>query len=135
MANPKKGIDFLLKDGTASGGTTIAEMRATSFTINGSPVDVTNKGSSGYRTLLAGAGVTSMSVSASGVLGDDDIFTTLNTRCLTKTLNAYGLVFSDTDYIDASFQVTSVTMGGVHDGEQTWEITLESSGTITQTAA
>lgn len=130
------GNDFLLKDGTSgTAGTTIAAMRATSFNIQGAMIDVTTKDSSKMRTLLDGGGVKSMSISASGVLTEGVTFDDLLTRVKSGTLMPYGLNFGDGDKIDASCQITSVTAGGDHDAEQTFEATFESSGSITITTA
>lgn len=130
------GNDFLLKDGTSgTAGTTIAAMRATSFNIQTATIDVTTKDSAKFRELLGGGGVRSMSISASGVLTDGVTFDNLLTRVHSGTIVAYGLTFGDSDAINASFQITSVTAGGDHDAEQTYDVTLESSGSITITTA
>lgn len=130
------GNDFLLKDGTSgTAGTTIAAMRATSFSYNTGTIDVTTKDSSKFRTLLDAGGVRSMSVTASGVLTDAVGFDNLLTRVASGTLMAYGLLFGDADSINASFQITSVTAGGANDAEQTFDVALESSGSITLTTA
>jgi TP901-1 family phage major tail protein len=67
----QKGKDVLMKINT-SGSTyvTIGGLRSTSITLNDEAVDITNKDSLGTRTLLAGAGVNSISVSGSGVFTD-----------------------------------------------------------------
>ncbi len=131
----QKGRDFLLKVGTASGGTTVAGMRTTSLTVNGETVDVTNKDSAGARTLLAGAGVSSMSLSAAGILSGSAQATTLLGYSLDRSLNAFGIIFDNGDAIDGSFQVTQYQAGGEYNKEQTFSITLESSGALTVTAA
>ena len=64
----EKGSAFLLKVG--NGGSpptyqTVAGLRTTQLSVNGDPVNVTSKDSGGWRELLSGAGV--RSVSASGL--------------------------------------------------------------------
>ena len=69
----QKGSAMLMKVGNAGSPetfTTIAGLRSTSLTVNNESVDVTNKDSSNNRTLLAEAGVQSISVSGSGVFTD-----------------------------------------------------------------
>ena len=74
----QKGSAFLLKDNSTGTPATIGGLRSTSMSINGEMVDITTKdtavfvsgGSDIGRTLLAGAGIRSMSVSASGVFTD-----------------------------------------------------------------
>lgn len=131
----QKGRDFVLKVGTATAGTTVAGMRTTSLTVNGEIVDVTNKDSAGARQLLAGAGVSSMSISAAGILSGSAQATTLLGYALDRSANAFGLVFDNGDTIDGNFQVTQFQAGGEYNKEQTFSVTLESSGTLTVTAA
>jgi hypothetical protein len=65
----EKGSAFLLKVG--DGGAppvyaTVAGMRTTQMSVNGEAVNVTSKDSGGWRELLSGAGVRSISVAGSG---------------------------------------------------------------------
>ena len=66
----EKGSAFLLKVG--NGGeppvfATVAGMRTTQMSVNGEAVNVTSKDSGGWRELLSGAGVRSVSVAGSGI--------------------------------------------------------------------
>ena len=131
----QKGRAFLLKDGSASAGTVIAAMRVTRFAINNQMVDVTTKDSNGLRMLLAGAGATSMQISAQGVLDAAAQSTTLINRCLAGSLDAYGIVFDGGGSIDANCQLTGFEAEGQEGDAQTYSLTLESSGAITVTAA
>jgi TP901-1 family phage major tail protein len=131
----QKGRAFLLKDGSAAAGTLIAAMRVTRFAINNQTVDVTTKDSNGFRALLAGAAAASMQISAQGILDANAQATTLINRCLTGSIDAYGIVFDNADKIDASCQLTSFEAEGSEGDAQTYSLTLESSGTITVTAA
>ena len=66
----ERGSAFLLKigDGAASPSyATVAGLKTTQLSINGDAVAITNKGSGGWRELLSGAGVRSVSVAASGI--------------------------------------------------------------------
>ena len=81
----QKGSAMLMKVGNGGSPetfTTIAGLRSTSLTINNESVDVTNKDSSGKRTMLAAAGVQSISVSGSGVFTDAASETTVKTLSL-----------------------------------------------------
>ena len=135
----EKGRLLLIKRGDGGGPeafTTVAGLRESSFTLNGETVDVTNKDSAGWRTLLAGAGTTSMSVSGSGVFEDNDTtYISLETAAAAKTLDNYEIVFESGDKWAGAFQVGSVGRAGSHNGEVSYDLTLESSGAITFTAA
>src|SRR5437870_12794363 len=66
----ERGSAFLLKigDGAAPPAyATVAGLKTTQLAINGDAVAITNKGSGGWRELLSGAGVRSVSVAASGI--------------------------------------------------------------------
>lgn len=129
------GRSFLLKDGTAAAGTTLVGARATSISVNGAQVDATTKDSNGMRELLAAGGVASLTITASGLLQGNAQATTLIARAVARSLDAYGIVFDNGDRIDGSFQLTRFEAGGPHDDAQTYDLTLESSGAITVTAA
>lgn len=129
------GRAFLLKLGTAAGGTTIAGMRTTSFSAGGEAVEITNKDSDGWRELLAAAGTRQMSISASGVLSGNGQATTLLGYVTARSINAFGIVFDNGDTLDGAWQMTQFQAAGEHNGEQTYDVTLESSGPVTVTPA
>lgn len=128
----EKGLLFLLK----LAGVAVAGMRTTSMTLNGEEVDITNKDStSQWRELLAGAGMVSMSISASGVFIDDSNVITIRGYAVARSLNSFVLEFESGDTYTGSFQVTSFENAGEFNGEVTYSISLESSGVITYAAA
>lgn len=114
--------------------TTVARLRTTEVSIDGETVDITNKDSGGWRELLPEAGTTSMSISAEGVYeGDASTQNNLELRAIAKTLHNYQLL--DGDFIlEGAWQVANFTKGGEHNAEQTFSVTLESSGVITRAA-
>ena len=128
----EKGLSFLLKlAGTAIGG-----MRSTAMTINGEEVDITNKGSTGqWRELLAGAGVVSMSISASGVFIDNNNVITCRGYSIGRTLNEFVLEFESGDTYTGDFQIGNFEHAGDYNGEVTYSMTLESSGAVVFAAA
>jgi TP901-1 family phage major tail protein len=111
--------------------TTIGGLRSTSLTINNESVDVTNKDSSNQRTLLAAAGVQSISVSGSGVFTDAASETTMKTNVLADTIDNYQFLVPDFGTFTGGFQVTSVEYAGEYNGEVTYSMSFESSGAIT----
>ncbi len=134
----KKGKLFLLKagDGEATETfTTVAGLRSTGLTINGESVDVTDKDSSGNRELLDGGGITSMSISGSGVFKDDTSQVGVEAKCVAKSLDNYQIVFDGGRSYEGAFQVTSVEYAGEYNGEHTYSLSLESSGSVTITAS
>ena len=132
-SSTKTGRSLLLYDGLSS-TTLIAAMRSTSFTIQGAAVDVTDKSSSGqYRELLAGAGVVSVSISAKGLLSGAAQTQTLVTRALSRSVDNYRIVFDNGDILEGSFQLVQFEAAGDYNGEQTYQLSFESGGSLTFT--
>ena len=132
----QKGADLLLKINT-SGSTyaTVAGLRSTSITLNDEAVDITNKDSGGIRTLLPDAGIFSMSVSGSGVFTDEASEETLRAAMNATSFKNFQLILPNLGTYQGAFMVASLEYSGEHNGEVTYSVTLESSGTITYTAA
>tara|TARA_R110000751_G_scaffold139246_2_gene242912 strand:+ start:24 stop:455 length:432 start_codon:yes stop_codon:yes gene_type:complete len=140
----QKGSAFLLKDNSTGSPTTLGGMRSTSMSINGETVDVTNKDSSTFtgtagddigRLLLANAGIRSMSISASGVFIDSASENTTRATAFSGDAVNYDLIFADTSSCKGSFIITSYERAGEYNGEETYSLSMESSGTITYTNA
>lgn len=133
MANAQKGSDFLLKDGTGTGATTIAALRSVAFSIDNKSIDVTTRDSSGIRELLGSAGVSSMQVQANGIFSDATDITNIFTRALNKSNNLYSVVWGNGDKYEGQFQVAKAQAAGEYDGEQTYDLTLDNAnaGTFT----
>jgi TP901-1 family phage major tail protein len=127
----RTGRTLLIYDGTGTGTTVIAAMRATSFTIQGGSVEVTDKSSPGqYRELLAAAGVVSVSVSAKGLLSGSTQSQTLVTRTITRTVDNYTLAFDNGDLLAGPFQIVQFEAAGNYNEEQTYQLSLESGGSL-----
>ena len=130
----QKGSAMLMKVGNGGSPetfTTIGGLRSTSLTINNESIDVTNKDSSNNRTLLAAAGVQSISVSGSGVFTDAASETTIKTNVLADSIDNYQFLVPDFGTFTGGFQVTSVEYAGEFNGEVTYSMSFESSGAIT----
>jgi len=133
-----KGRELRIKVRTSTGPDVFAVVggiRTESMTINSETVDVTDKDGNGWRELLEGAGITSMSLKGSGVVSDDTVFTDhimaavmANTHVVLKIESGLGDVWQGT------FAVPSAERAGEYNKEETFSITLESAGTITYTA-
>lgn len=128
-----KGRTLLLKVGSGGSAVTVAAMRTTRFVVNGETVETTNKDSAGMRTLLDAAGVAKLTISASGLLSGSAQTTDFITKTLNRTIDAYRLEFDNGDVIEGSFQTTQFEAAGDYNGEQTYALTLESSGTLAVT--
>jgi TP901-1 family phage major tail protein len=130
----EKGSAFLLKVG--NGGApptfaTIAGMRTTQMSVNGEAVNVTSKDSEGWRELLSGAGVRSVSVAASGIFTGSAAEGRLKSNALGGLLDDYELSFESGERMRGRFLVTRLDYAGDYNGERTYALALESSGAVT----
>jgi TP901-1 family phage major tail protein len=129
----EKGSAFLLKVG--DGGAppafaTVAGLRTTQLSVNGQAVEVTSKDSGGWRELLSGAGVRSVSVSGAGVFTGSAAEARLRGSALTGALDDYRLSFEGGDSMTGRFLVTRLDYAGDYNGERSYTLTLESSGEV-----
>jgi TP901-1 family phage major tail protein len=129
----EKGSAFLLKVG--DGGSppvyaTVAGMRTTQLSVNGEAVNVTSKDSGGWRELLSGAGVRSVSVSASGIFTGSAAETRLKANALAGLIDDYELSFESGERMRGRFLLTRLDYAGDYNGERTYGLALESSGAV-----
>jgi TP901-1 family phage major tail protein len=131
----QKGKDLLLKvhDGTAF--VTVAGLRATRLSVSNETVDITNAESVGrWRELLAGAGVRRVSISGRGLFRDVAADLTLRQYAFDGTIATVQIIIPSFGVVEGAFQVTGLDYAGEHDGEVTYDISLESAGALTFTA-
>jgi TP901-1 family phage major tail protein len=129
----EKGSAFLLKVG--DGGAplayaTVAGLRTTQLSINGESVVITSKDSGGWRELLSGAGVRSVSVSAAGVFTGSAAEARVKANALAGVLDDYRLAFESGETMTGRFLVTRLDYSGDFNGERTYTLSLESSGAV-----
>jgi TP901-1 family phage major tail protein len=129
----EKGSAFLLKVGNGAVPpvfTTVAGLRTTQMSINAETVVVTNQGSGGWRELLTGAGVRSVSLSGSGVFTGSTAETRVKANALAGIIDDYQVSFESGETVTAKFLITRLDYAGDFNGERTYTMALESSGTV-----
>ena len=129
----EKGGAFLLKVG--DGGSpvayrTVAGLRTTQLSVNGEAVAITSKDSGGWRDLLSGAGVRSVSVAAAGVFTGSAAEARIKASALAGTIDDYRLSFESGDSMTGRFLVTRLDYAGDFNGERSYTLSLESSGAV-----
>ncbi len=112
---------------------TLGGLRTKSVAINNEQVDISNADSGAWRKLLAGAGIRSVSISASGVFDDATAIDDMEGYALDGTIQDFQITWPDGDQWDFKAQVASFTYAGEHNGEQTYDVSLESSEAVTLT--
>lgn len=129
----QKGSAFLLKlaDGSSPPAyRTVAGLRTTQMSINGDTVVVTSKDSGGWRELLSGAGVRSVSVSASGIFLGTAAEEQIRANALAGLLDGYELSFEDGQRLRGKFLIQRLDYSGDFNGERNYAVNLESSGPV-----
>lgn len=129
----EKGSAFLLKVGDGEvplAFTTVAGLRTTQMSVNGEAVVVTNKDSGGWRELLSGAGVRSVSVSGAGVFTGSAAETRVRGNALAGQIDDYELSFESGERMRGRFLVTRLDYAGDFNGERSYTLSLESSGLV-----
>jgi TP901-1 family phage major tail protein len=113
--------------------TSVAGMRLTDVTLNGSPVDITNKGSGGWQEMLPGAGVRSANLSASGIM---DTNTLAPMQKLMQSALQGGtfvdacIVSGSGDKLFGTWAVDTFKRTGNYNEAETFELTLKSHGPV-----
>ena len=129
----ERGSAFLLKIGDGAsppGFTTVAGLKTTQLSINGDAVAITNKGSGGWRELLSGAGVRSVSVAASGIFTGSAAEVQVKGLALSGDLESYQLSFESGEQMQGQFLITRLEYAGDFNGERNYTLALESSGEV-----
>ena len=130
----EKGSAFLLKVGNGAQPpvfATVAGMRTTQMSVNGEAVNVTSKDSGGWRELLSGAGVRSVSVAASGIFTGSAAEVRVKSNALAGLVDDYELSFESGEKLRGRFLVTRLDYSGDYNGERNYALSLESSGPVT----
>lgn len=133
----QKGRDFLLKiDATGTGSfTTVAGLRSHALTFNAETVDASSQESAGqWRELLAGAGLKSAAIRGAGIFKDAASDATIRGYFFDGTIRDWQVVVPSFGIIQGPFQIASLELGGRHDGEVTFELSLASAGLLAFTA-
>lgn len=129
----EKGSAFLLKVGNGAEPpvfATVAGMRTTQMSVNGEAVNVTSKDSGGWRELLSGAGVRSISVAASGIFTGSAAEIRIKSNALAGLIDDYELSFESGERLRGRFLVTRLDYSGDYNGERNYALSLESSGAV-----
>ena len=129
----QRGKDLLLRCDAAGSGVfeTVAGLRTRRIAFNAETVDVTDAESAGrWRELLGGAGVQRAALSGAGVFKDAASDASVRQIFFDGRIAAFQAVIPDFGRITGPFQVTALEYAGEHNGEVSFELTLESAGAL-----
>ena len=134
----QKGKDLLLKidrDGLGD-FETVAGLRSRTLAFNAETVDVTHQESAGqWRELLAGAGAKNARITGAGIFKDAASDEAIRGVFFNGQIRDWQVVVPDFGTVEGPFQIAVFELAGRHDGEVAFELSLESAGELTFTAA
>jgi TP901-1 family phage major tail protein len=128
----QKGKDLLIKIADGAGFTTVAGLRTRRLAFNAEIVDVTDAESANrWRELLDGAGVKRASLSGRGLFKDAASDELIRAAFFNGAIEDYQVVIPDFGTVAGAFQIVSLEFAGEHNGEVTFDLSLESAGELT----
>ncbi len=131
----QKGKDLLVKMYDGASYVTVAGLRSRKIAFNAELVDVTHAESvDRWRELLAGAGVKRASLSGRGLFKDGASDALVRQAFFDGAVNACQVIVPDFGTIEGQFQISGLEFSGEHNGEVTFDISLESAGALAFTA-
>lgn len=133
----QRGLEMLLKVDSDGTGTyvTMAGIRTASVTFDSQTVDITSQDdTSRWRQLLANAGVKSFAATGEGVFKDAAADAVVKNYIVNGTIRNWQIIIPSFQTITGPMQITSHETAGAHDGEVTYNLSLESAGDPTITA-
>jgi TP901-1 family phage major tail protein len=136
MAAAKKfrGVDFIFEIETEENTwKQVCGLTQTGMTINAESVDVTDNCSEGWREMLEGAGIRSMSITASGNANDSETQLFLTAAIMADQFISARIRRGYGDEFAGVWHIPSNGFSAAHNGAETFEVTLESAGEITYT--
>ncbi|RIJ28500.1 phage major tail protein, TP901-1 family [Henriciella mobilis] len=135
----QRGRDVLIKisdGGDPEAFITLAGIRTSQLDLNQQPVDATSAESpAGWRELLAGAGLKTMRVRGQGLFKDAASDERMRSVFFAGTIARWQLIVPGLGSFTGPFQIAQMNWGGVHDGEATFSVDLQSAGELVFGAA
>ncbi len=120
--------------GSGGSAALVAGGREHGLTINNEAIDITDKDSNGWRTLLSDPATRSVDISFTGLM-DNATYLALSLGVTTTALlDNYELRIDGVGTIAGSFHLSSTELGTPHDDAVELTMSLMSSGAITFTA-
>ena len=123
----KLGRDFVLLVNDGLSYARVEAQRSTSLSISSESVDSTVKGED-WRDILQGAGINSAQVTLSGVTSNSPMYMFLLSKKLSREHVDCRIDDSVGAFLVGIFKIVSIAASGTHNGEETYDITLDSTG-------
>lgn len=108
----------------------IAGLRTTAVTLDNDAVEVTTVASEGFRELLPGGGLKSLSITGDGVVVSGGSDRALYLLAVEAGSARFRLEFGNGDRFEGSFLVTRFQRSGTQKDAELFSLTLESAGVL-----
>lgn len=133
MAGEINGTDVIIQKGAAPAAI-VGQMEST-MTMNGTPIDISNKSFGDFVTYLDGE-ISSQQVVFSGTItyNNDTVYEAMKAEAFTGTQDDYIVTFPNGEAYSAKFVPSGISDSLPHGDRVTTSFTLSSSGTVTRTA-
>ena len=132
----QQGKDLLVRIHDGAGYVTVAGLRSRRIAFNAETVDITHAESAGrWRELLEGAGVKRAAIAGRGLFKDAATDALMRQAFFDGAVKDCQIVVPDFGTVEGAFQIVSLEFAGEHNGEVTYDVSLESAGALTFTAA
>lgn len=128
------GRKIKIYKGSGPSAVLVAGARSDSITINNEPIDVTDKGSDGWRELLNDASVRSVEMSVSGLIANGQLIGA-SLGATTALFDDYEIRIEGIGTAAGSFFFSNIEISAPHDGAGEFSATIMSSGVISWTLA
>ena len=134
MSGEINGTDIIIQK-TATPSDIVGQMEAT-MTMNGTPIDISNKSYGDFVTLLDGE-VSSQQIVLTGtiVYNDGDNYEAIKAEAFTGTQDDYTLTYPSGEAYTGKFVPSGISDALPHGDKVSTTFTLSSSGTVTRTPA
>jgi TP901-1 family phage major tail protein len=127
------GRNVAIYSGDVATGTRIAGMRSETISINNEPIDISDKGSAGWRELMADAAMRSVDMSGEGLFdGQSQLQAAVGDPAGLR--GTYTLLVAGVGSFAGLFHLSSVELGAPHEEAATFTLSLASAGVIAFTA-
>jgi TP901-1 family phage major tail protein len=127
----QKGKDLLVKMHDGAGYVTVAGLRSQRIAFNAETVDITHAESAGrWRELLEGAGVKRAAIAGRGLFKDEASDALMRSAFFDGAVKDCQIVIPDFGTVTGAFQIVALEFAGEHNGEVTYELSLESAGAL-----
>jgi len=131
MSGIRLGRNFLLQVNTQGNYVTVMGLQTTGIKIGNTIVPITSTKSAGWREILADCGNQTITLTGTGVFKNDLGQQAVEQWSFSHTLHLCRVIFEESgENFSGLFMVSNLEYNGAHDGALLYNITLESSGTM-----